>query len=85
MEMNDSATLSGDRSPDSEDRTQDFLARHGGVGAPARRQTLEGGISGWAEIYAADGYTLRCDWSKMGSKEELTFSEIPPPAPERGT
>jgi hypothetical protein len=32
----------------------------------------------------ADGYTLRCDWSRMGTKEEMTFSELPPMAAKHG-
>jgi hypothetical protein len=29
-------------------------------------------------VYAADGYTLRCDWSRFGSTEEMAFSEAAP-------
>lgn len=36
------------------------------------------GCAGWYEVYAADGYRLRCDWSRIGSREELKFSEIGP-------
>jgi hypothetical protein len=35
-------------------------------------------MCGWSEVYAADGYRLRCDWSRMGSREEMKFSEIAP-------
>jgi len=73
-----------DASPDSEDRIQDFFARHGGAGtAPSRRDRDASGMGGWSEVYAADGYVLRCDWSRMGSREEMKFSEIPPGAGER--
>jgi len=71
----------GDRSSDSSDRIQEFLGRHGG---PASRKGDAGdivaGISGWSEVYAADGYTLRCDWSRMGDRQEMQFSEHPPRA-----
>jgi hypothetical protein len=69
----------GDISSDSNDRIQEFLARHGG---PAARKPSTGntvvGLSGWSEVYAADGYTLRCDWSRMGSLQEMKFTENPP-------
>lgn len=69
----------GDESSDSSDRIQEFLARHGG---PAARKGDAGdivaGISGWSEVYAADGYTLRCDWSRTGDRQEMQFSEHPP-------
>ena len=68
----------GDVSPDSEDRIADFISRHGGPGSPRREETDPAGYGGWYEIYAADGYRLRCDWSRMGSREELKFSEIGP-------
>ena len=70
----------GDISPDGNDRIREFLARHGG---PAARKASTGttvvGLSGWSEVYAADGYTLRCDWSRMGSLQEMKFTENPPP------
>jgi hypothetical protein len=68
----------GDVSPDSEDRIRDFMVRHGGPGSPRRQETDPAGYRGWYEIYAADGYRLRCDWSRMGGREELKFSEIGP-------
>jgi hypothetical protein len=68
-----------DASPDSDDRRRDFFARHGGAGSEAnRRETDEAGVRGWSEVYAADGYTLRCDWSRTGTRKELAYSEIPP-------
>jgi hypothetical protein len=70
----------GDVSPDSEERIRDFLARHGGPGSPPwRDQKFESDVSGWYEVAAADGYKLRCDWSRFGSREELRFCEIAPP------
>jgi hypothetical protein len=73
---------SGDKSPDSDDRIEDFLARHGG---PSGRRSAAGdtiaGISGWSEVYAADGYVLRCDWSRSGNQQEMRFTEAPPADP----
>jgi hypothetical protein len=71
----------GDDSPDNQDRIDDFLARHGGAGTTAAKSaTRDSGLEGWSEIYAADGYKLRCEWSRLGFGEELKFSEIPPDA-----
>jgi hypothetical protein len=67
-----------DDTPDSQDRIQDFLNRHGGPGAARRQAADPAGTAGWYEVYAADGYCLRCDWSRMGSREEMKFSEIGP-------
>ena len=69
----------GEESSDSSDRIRDFLARHGGPGIPkgAAGDTVAG-ISGWSEVYAADGYTLRCDWTRMGGRQEMQFTEKPP-------
>ena len=68
--------MPADASPDSSERIQDFLARHGG---PAVRRGEAGdtvaGISGWSEVYAADGYILRCDWSRFGDRQEMKFTE----------
>jgi hypothetical protein len=70
-----------DDSPDRDDRIEDFLARHGGRSAKAvRNAESQGGTVGWSEVYASDGYTLRCDWSSFGSREEMTYSEIAPGA-----
>jgi hypothetical protein len=69
----------GDKSSDSSDRIQDFLARHGG--ASARRSESADtvpGISGWSEVYAADGYTLRCEWSHIGERQQMQFTENAP-------
>ena len=70
---------SKDISPDRADRIEDFLTRHGGAAARATRsEDITPEIQGWSEVYAADGYTLRCEWSRFGSKEEMKYSEIPP-------
>ena len=67
-----------DSSPDGEDRVADFLARHGGTSTPPHRSAgSEADFRGWSEVYAADGYTLRCEWSQIGDRKEMTFSEIP--------
>ncbi|HEX4150808.1 MAG TPA: hypothetical protein VHY75_01225 [Steroidobacteraceae bacterium] len=68
-----------DLTPDSQDRIEDFLARHGGAcSTPRREGVAASGDGGWYEVYAADGYCLRCEWSRMGSREELRYSELPP-------
>jgi hypothetical protein len=69
-------------SPDHEERIQDFFARHGGAGAhPVRQGQSAGGMQGWSEVYASDGYALRCDWSMVGTREEMKYSEISPSNP----
>jgi hypothetical protein len=68
-----------DVSPDHDDRIKDFLTRHGGAGnRPDRSAESSGGLQGWSETYAQDGYTLRCEWSQTGSREEMRYSEIAP-------
>jgi hypothetical protein len=71
--------LPEDVSPDRDERIEDFLMRHGGAGA---RETIRGndeaGLRGWSEVYAADGYTLRCEWTRTGGREEMSFVEVPP-------
>jgi hypothetical protein len=67
-----------DRSPDRDDRIKDFLARHGGAGKQSNRGESGGGTQGWYEVYATDGYRLRCEWSRMGDEEKMAFSEIAP-------
>jgi hypothetical protein len=70
------------RSSDNDDRIRDFFSRHGGASSrTARNENQDSNLRGWSEVYAADGYTLRCDWSMLGSKEELKFVEIPPGGP----
>jgi hypothetical protein len=68
---------SGDISSDKADRMRDFFARHGGPsGDPIHHVETERGTSGWSETYAKDGYALRCDWSRVGGKEEMQFAEL---------
>jgi hypothetical protein len=65
--------------PDDADRTRDFLARHGGAATvPSRRGQSSGGLAGWSETLAADGWVLRCDWSRLDEVEEIKYSEILP-------
>ncbi len=67
--------------PDSEDRVRDFWARHGGPAARARDAgDIVAGICGWSEVYAADGFALRCEWSRLGGRLEMQFIEKSPPS-----
>jgi hypothetical protein len=69
----------GDQTSDRDDRIREFLARHGGPGSrKANAEDDVSGLSGWSEVYAADGYTLRCDWSRIGDRQEMKFTERPP-------
>jgi hypothetical protein len=72
----------GNASPDTDDRIRDFWDRHGG---PGSRRSEAGdivqGASGWSEVYAADGYTLRCEWTSIGERHSMKFMEKPPQAP----
>ena len=71
-----------DLSPDHAERIEDFLSRHGGKGnRDMRAEETAPDVQGWSEVYAADGYTLRCEWSRFGSHEDMKYSEIPPTAP----
>ena len=68
-----------DLSPDHDERIKDFFARHGGRGPRvAREGGSTGDIEGWSEVYARDGYALRCEWSTFGTQEKMTYSEIAP-------
>jgi hypothetical protein len=68
-----------DAAPDHDERLNDFFARHGGPGRrPKRCGQSAGGVQGWSEVYANDGYVLRCDWSTFGSREEMQYSEVAP-------
>jgi hypothetical protein len=71
----------GDVTPDHQDRIDEFLARHGGAGSsPKRAGRNSAGDEGWYEVPAADGYCLRCEWSRIGELEELKFFEVAPRA-----
>jgi hypothetical protein len=68
-----------DASPDHDERLKDFFARHGGPGPRGIcRGQSAGGVQGWSEAHAGDGYVLRCDWSTFGTREEMKYSEIAP-------
>jgi hypothetical protein len=73
-----------DASPDHDERLSDFFARHRG---PSSREPREGqsagGLEGWSEVYANDGYALRCDWSTFGTRKEMEYSEVAPAAGSR--
>jgi hypothetical protein len=72
-------TPTTETSPDRTERINDFLARHGGAGSKApRAEETAPGVQGWSEVYASDGYILRCEWSRFGSSEDMKYSEIPP-------
>jgi hypothetical protein len=71
-----------DLSPDHDDRIRDFLTRHGGAAARLSREgESQGGVQGWTEVYARDGYALRCDWTSAGSRMEMSYTEIAPVPP----
>jgi hypothetical protein len=73
------STKSDDTSPDGGDRIRDFWDRHGGPGVrPKNAGETVPGISGWSEVYAADGYILRCDWSQSGDRKQMHFTEKAP-------
>jgi hypothetical protein len=68
-----------DPSPDHDERLRDFFARHGGPATrPVHQVQSAGGVQGWSEAYANDGYVLRCDWSAFGTRKEMQYSEIAP-------
>jgi hypothetical protein len=68
------------QTPDDGDRIRDFWRRHGGPGVGnLQKGDIIPGISGWTEVRAADGYILRCDWSRSGGRLELQYIEKPPP------
>jgi hypothetical protein len=75
MALEPTDELLGDPSPDHEERLSDFFARHGGPGERASRKSGSGG-QGWSEVYAKDGFVLRCDWSMMGTRQEMSYSEF---------
>jgi hypothetical protein len=67
--------------PGDEDRIADFFARHGGRGrglVHERAGDKESHTRGWSEVYAADGHKLRSEWSKAGTRIQMSFTEIPP-------
>jgi hypothetical protein len=67
-------------SADHQDRIRDFMARHGGRAPTASRQEhTDAGYRGWSELYAADGYVLRTEWSRSELRSTMNVSELPPP------
>lgn len=66
-------------STDHQDRIEDFMKRHGGPAPAASRQgRIDAGYRGWSEIYAADGYVLRTEWSISELRSTINVSELPP-------
>jgi hypothetical protein len=43
-----------------------------------RKGQSAGGVQGWSEVYANDGYALRSEWSTFGSREEMKYAELAP-------
>ena len=66
-------------SADHQDRVEDFMKRHGGPAPAASRQgCIDAGYRGWSEIYAADGYVLRTEWSRSELRGTMNVSELAP-------
>ena len=66
-------------SADHQDRIEDFMKRHGGPAPVASRQGwIDAGYRGWSEIYAADGYVLRTEWSRSELRGTMNVSELAP-------
>ena len=64
---------------DHQDRIEDFMKRHGGPAPAASRQgCIDAGYRGWSEIYAADGYVLRTEWSRSELRGTMNVSELAP-------
>jgi hypothetical protein len=76
--MQEDSSSTGFKPPsDDPERMRDFLARHGGPSKePPRRSQSSGGLEGWSETQAADGWVLRCDWSRLSEVEEIQYSEV---------
>jgi len=63
-------------SADHQERIDDFMERHGGPASlPRRHGRLDSGYRGWSEIYAADGYVLRTEWSRSELRVTLNVAE----------
>lgn len=68
----------GGFSADHQDRIEDFMKRHGGPAPVASRQgRSDAGYRGWSEMYAADGYVLRTEWSRSELRATMSISEFP--------
>jgi hypothetical protein len=78
VQQDESTICGGNVSPDGQERIRDFLSRHGGANNSRSAEHGQTGMTGWYEVYAADGYCLRCDWSQMGGREEWKYAEIGP-------
>ncbi len=66
-------------SPDHRLRVAEFMRRHGGPSDIASRsERMESGCRGWSEIYAADGYILRVEWSSFELRTAMRVFELRP-------
>jgi hypothetical protein len=75
--MSEESSTGFEPPPDDAERTRDFFLRHGGPGSNAPRHgESSGGLEGWFETEAADGWVLRCDWSRLASVEEIKYAEV---------
>ncbi len=70
---------SGGFSLDHGDRVAEFMRRHGGpTDIASRNARMESGCQGWSEIYAADGYVLRVEWSRFELRRTMRVFELRP-------
>jgi hypothetical protein len=59
-------------------RVAEFIMRHGGpTDSGGRNELMELGCRGWSEIYAADGYVLRVEWSRFELRTTMRVFELP--------
>lgn len=67
-------------SVDHLERIGEFKKRHGGlIDSASRNGRFESGCGGWSEIYAADGYVLRVEWSQSEMRGAMRVFEFRPP------
>lgn len=67
-------------SVDHHERVGEFKRRHGGlIDSASRNERVESGCGGWSEIYAADGYVLRVEWSRSEMRGAMRVFEFRPP------
>ena len=67
-------------SVDHHERVGEFKRRHGGlIDSASLNERFESGCGGWSEIYAADGYVLRVEWSRSEMRGAMRVFEFRPP------
>jgi hypothetical protein len=67
-------------SVDDLERIGEFKKRHGGlIDSASRNGRFESGCGGWSEIYAADGYVLRVEWSQSEMRGAMRVFEFRAP------